>query len=35
MKQNWYCVKKVTLWQYEDLFKKLNLVLSYPVIRNR
>ena len=35
MKHSWDYVKKVMLWQYEDLLKKRKLVLSYPVICNR
>jgi hypothetical protein len=34
MNYDWDYVKKVTLWQYEDLLKKLNAVLAYPLIRN-
>jgi hypothetical protein len=34
MNYNWDYVKKSTLWDYEDLLKKLNAVLAYPVIRN-
>ena len=32
MKPNWDYVKKTTLWQYEDLIKKLSVVMAYPVI---
>lgn len=32
MNQDWSYVKKVTLWQYEELLKKLNAALAYPVI---
>lgn len=34
MNYNWEYVKKTTLWHYEDLLKKLNAVLAYPLIRN-
>lgn len=33
MDYNWTYVKKITLWQYEDLLNKLNTVLAYPLIR--
>jgi hypothetical protein len=33
MGQDWNYVKKVTLWPFEELLKKLNGVLTYPVIR--
>jgi hypothetical protein len=29
---NWDYVKKTTLWHYEDLIKKLNVPMAYPVI---
>ena len=32
MKPNWDYVKKTTLWHYEDLIKKLSVVMAYPVI---
>lgn len=32
MQPNWDYVKKTTLWHYEDLIKKLNVVMAYPVI---
>ena len=32
MQPNWDFVKKTTLWHYEDLIKKLNIVTAYPVI---
>jgi hypothetical protein len=32
MQPNWNYVKKTTLWHYEDLIKKLNVVIAYPVI---
>ena len=32
MKPNWEYVKKVTLWHYEELLKKLEAVLTYPTI---
>ena len=32
MQFNWDYVKRTTLWQYEDLIKKLNTVTAYPVI---
>jgi hypothetical protein len=32
MLPNWDFVKKTTLWQYEDLIKKLNFIKSYPVL---
>jgi hypothetical protein len=32
MQPNWDYVKKTTLWHYEDLIKKLNIVMAYPVI---
>jgi hypothetical protein len=32
MKPDWDYVKKTTLWHYEDLIKKLNVVMAYPVI---
>jgi hypothetical protein len=32
MQPNWDYVKKTTLWHYEDLIKKLNVVRAYPVI---
>jgi len=33
MKHNWDYVKQATLWPYEELIKKLKLVLSYPLIK--
>jgi len=33
MKYNWDYVKKTTLWQYEELLKKFNKLLNYPIIR--
>lgn len=33
MEFDWNIVKKITLWQYEELLKKLNAVLAYPVLR--
>ena len=32
MQSNWDYVKKTTLWQYEELIKKLNAVTNYPAI---
>jgi len=32
MQPNWDYVKQTTLWHYEDLIKKLNVVRAYPVI---
>lgn len=32
MHPDWDYVKRTTLWQYEDLIEKLNLVTAYPVI---
>ena len=32
MQPNWDYVKKTTLWHYDDLIKKLNVVRAYPVI---
>jgi hypothetical protein len=32
MHSNWDYVKKTTLWSYEDLIKKLNVLTSYPVL---
>ena len=32
MQLDWDYVKKTTLWNYEDLLKKLNFVKAYPVI---
>jgi hypothetical protein len=32
MQPNWDYVKKITLWHYEDLVKKLNLLAGYPVL---
>jgi hypothetical protein len=32
MQPNWDYVKKTTLWHYEDLIKKLNVLMAYPVI---
>jgi len=32
MQPNWDYVKKTTLWQYEELIKKLKVVTAYPVI---
>jgi hypothetical protein len=32
-KYPWNEVKKITLWQYEELIVKLNTVLAYPLIR--
>jgi len=32
MQPNWDYVKKTTLWHYEELVKKLNAVMAYPVI---
>jgi hypothetical protein len=32
MQPNWNYVKKTTLWHYEDLVKKLSVVMVYPVI---
>ena len=32
MQPNWDYVKKTTLWHYEDLIKKLTVVMAYPVI---
>jgi hypothetical protein len=29
---DWDYVKKTTLWHYEDLIKKLNVLMSYPVL---
>jgi hypothetical protein len=33
MNTDWAYVKKATLWHYEELLKKLNAVLAYPIIR--
>jgi hypothetical protein len=33
MTYNWDYVKQTTLWPYEDLLKKLGLVLAYPLIQ--
>jgi hypothetical protein len=32
MQPNWNYVKKTTLWQYEDLIKKLNSIKAYPTL---
>ena len=32
MQPDWDYVKKTTLWHYEELIKKLNVVMAYPVI---
>ena len=32
MQPNWDYVKKTTLWHYEALIKKLNVLMAYPVI---
>jgi hypothetical protein len=32
MRPNWDYVKKTTLWHYDDLITKLNVVMAYPVI---
>lgn len=32
MQPDWDYVKKTTLWQYEDLIKKLSIVMAYPTI---
>jgi hypothetical protein len=32
MQPSWDYVKKTTLWHYEDLIKKLNVLMVYPVI---
>jgi hypothetical protein len=32
MQSNWDYVQKTTLWHFEDLVKKLNVVMAYPVI---
>lgn len=32
MQPSWDYVKKTTLWQYEDLIKKLTAVMAYPAI---
>ncbi len=32
MDSNWDYVKKITLWSYEDLIKKLTVLVNYPVI---
>jgi hypothetical protein len=32
MQLNWDYVKRTTLWQYEDLIKKLNVLKAYPVL---
>jgi hypothetical protein len=32
MQPDWDYVKNTTLWQYEELLKKLNTVMTYPVI---
>ena len=29
---DWNYVKKITLWHYEDLIKKLSILMAYPVI---
>ncbi|MEI7844992.1 MAG: hypothetical protein WCK35_04220 [Chloroflexota bacterium] len=33
MQPDWTYVKKTSLWNYDELLKKLNSVLTYPVIR--
>jgi hypothetical protein len=32
MQPNWNYVKKTTLWHYEDLIEKLNVLSAYPVL---
>ena len=32
MQPNWNYVKMTTLWHYEDLIKKLQAVMAYPII---
>jgi hypothetical protein len=32
MQPDWDYVKKTTLWHYEDLIKKLNVLMAYPII---
>lgn len=32
MQPNWDYVKQITLWQYEDLIKKLEVIQAYPVL---
>jgi len=32
MQPDWDYVKKTTLWHYDELIKKLNIVMDYPVI---
>ena len=32
MHPNWGYVKKTTLWQYENLIKKLNVLMGYPIL---
>jgi hypothetical protein len=32
MQSDWNYVKKTTLWNYEDLIKKLRVLMAYPVI---
>jgi hypothetical protein len=32
MQPNWDYVKQTTLWRYEDLIKKLNILMAYPII---
>jgi hypothetical protein len=34
MNLNWDYVKKITLWQYEEVIQKLNGLMAYPVIRS-